>query len=139
MLSFLPSFAWFFLKKIKLGQKNFHLKIALCLIIYNTSSKFVNLVFIWVKFRIIMNGLDSIITSFLQVQLWRSVTSIKTPCQVPQHCHFLHSDRAEINNSKKKGEHSLNDFTSLLPLGGAFEQCNAVGLCADTRVHCSFL
>lgn len=37
---------------------------------------------------------------FLQVQLWRSVTSIKTFCQLLKHAHFLHSDPAQINPPK---------------------------------------
>lgn len=86
------------------------------------SSKFINPVLIWVKFQIIMNGLGSIIINFLQVQLWKSVTSIKSLCQVSLHCHFLHSGFSEI----KKKDNSVNVFTSLLPLGGAFEQCCAV-------------
>lgn len=72
-----------------------------------------------------MNGLDSIIINFLQVQLWKSVTSIKSLCQVSLHCHFLHSGFAEIKKKKKK-DNSVNVFTSLLPLGGAFEQCCVV-------------
>lgn len=86
------------------------------------SSKFINPVLIQVKFQIIMNGLESIIINFLQVQLWKSVTSIKSLCQVSLHCHFLHSGFAEI----KKKDNSVNVFTSLLPLGGAFEQCCVV-------------
>lgn len=66
------------------------------------SSKFISLVFIRVKFQIIINGLDSIIINFLQVHLWKSVTSIKSLCQVSLHCHFLHSGFAEINKKKKK-------------------------------------
>lgn len=64
-------------------------------------SKFINLVLIWVKFQIIMNGLDSVIINFLQVQLWKSVTSIKSLCQVSLHCHFLHSGFVGINKQKK--------------------------------------
>lgn len=63
------------------------------------SSKFINLVFIGVKFQIIMNGLDSIIINILKVQLWKSVTSIKSLCHVAQHCHFLCSGFAEINKA----------------------------------------
>lgn len=87
------------------------------------SSKFINPVLIRVKFQIIMNDLDSIIINFLQVQLWKSVTSIKSLCQVSLHCHFLHSGFAEI---KKKKDNSVNVFTSNPPLGGAFEQCCVV-------------
>jgi len=76
-----------------------------------------------------MNGLDNIIINFLQVQLWKSVTSIKSLCQVSLHCHFLHSGFAEINKKKnKKKNSSINVFTSLLPLGGAFEQCCTVSV-----------
>lgn len=56
--------------------------------------------FIWVKFQIVMDGLDSAIINLLQVKLWKSVTSIKSLCQVLQHCHFLHLGYAEINNNK---------------------------------------
>lgn len=117
---------------IKLGQKNFQLKTLLCHVIYNMSSKFINLVFIWVKFQIIMNGLDSIIINFLQVQLWKSVTSIKSPCQLSHNVIFYIQDLLKLTPQKKAKKWwqfcTVNVFTSLLPLGGAFEQCCTVSV-----------
>lgn len=79
------------------------------------SSKFINLVLIRVKFQIIMNGLDNITINFLQVQLWKSVTSIKSLCQVSLHCHFLHSGFAKI---KKKRQ-----FCKCLYIASTFGWC----------------
>lgn len=121
----LPQFCMIF---IKLAERNFQLKTVLCHVIYNTC--LANL-FVWVKFQIIMNGLDSIIINFLQLQLWKSVTSIKSLCQFSLHCHFFYIQvllklTTTTKKTKKKKDYFVNVFTSLLPLGGAFEQCCTV-------------
>lgn len=65
---------------------------ALSYYLQHMSSKFMNPAFIGVKFPILMNGLDSIVINFPQVQLRQSVTSIKSLRQLAWRCHFLHSD-----------------------------------------------
>lgn len=62
---------------------------ALSYYLQHMSSKFMNPAFIGVKFPILMNGLDSIVINFPQVQLRQSVTSIKSLRQLAWRCHFF--------------------------------------------------
>ena len=62
---------------------------ALSYYLQHVSSKFMNPAFIGVKFPILMNGLDSIVINFPQVQLRQSVTSIKSLRQLAWRCHFF--------------------------------------------------
>ena len=62
---------------------------ALSYYLQHVSSKFMNPAFVGVKFPILMNGLDSIVINFPQVQLRQSVTSIKSLRQLAWRCHFF--------------------------------------------------
>ena len=86
--SFIPSHDFDKIRSKKCSFENS----ALSYYLQHMSSKFMNPAFIGVKFPILMNGLDSIVINFPQVQPRQSVTSIKSLRQLAWRCHFLHSD-----------------------------------------------
>jgi hypothetical protein len=110
-----------------------------------------NPAFICAKFQTLMNGLDSIVINFPQVQLEQSVNSIKSLRQVAWRCHFFHSEiekeikeEEEIREKrkKKKMQASQPRFLACIyilpPLGGAFEQRFAACLAAELTFSFSF-